>query len=84
MKIGTNIIVLAAGWVVIEAVSQLVENGLLPGLAYRLALVWFLGGLPGHRRACQNQQARCSQDGGFPPHARGLLWTVLHLNPPEG
>ncbi len=37
---------LAGGWVVIEAVSQLVEQDILPGLAYRVALLWFLGGLP--------------------------------------
>ena len=38
---------LAASWVVIEVISQLVENAILPGIVYRLALVWFVGGLPG-------------------------------------
>ncbi len=38
---------LAASWVVIEVISQLVEHEILPGIVYRLVLVWFLGGLPG-------------------------------------
>jgi eukaryotic-like serine/threonine-protein kinase len=37
---------LAASWVVIEVISQLVEHEILPGIVYRLVLVWFLGGLP--------------------------------------
>ncbi len=37
---------LAAGWVVIEAVDQLVQNDLLPGLVYRIALLWFVVGIP--------------------------------------
>jgi TolB-like protein len=38
---------LAASWVVIEVISQLVEHDLLPLIVYKLTLVWFLGGLPG-------------------------------------
>ena len=38
---------LAASWVVIEVISQLVDHEILPGIVYRLVLVWFLGGLPG-------------------------------------
>lgn len=38
---------LAASWVLIEVISQLVEHDILPGIVYRLVLVWFLGGLPG-------------------------------------
>lgn len=38
---------LAASWVVIEVVSQLVEHEILPGIVYRLVLIWFVGGLPG-------------------------------------
>lgn len=38
---------LAASWVVIEVISQLVDHDILPGIVYRLVLVWFLGGLPG-------------------------------------
>lgn len=34
-----------SGWVATEVVGALVERGLLPELAYRLALVLFLGGL---------------------------------------
>ncbi|MFW5951869.1 MAG: hypothetical protein ACOCVZ_07130 [Gemmatimonadota bacterium] len=37
---------LATGWVMVEVVSQLTDHGVLPGLAYRLAWLWFLGGLP--------------------------------------
>jgi TolB-like protein len=37
---------LAASWVVIEVISQLVEHDLLPLIVYKLTLVWFLGGLP--------------------------------------
>ncbi len=37
---------LAAGWVIIEAFDQLTQNNIIPGLAYRLALIWFLVGIP--------------------------------------
>jgi len=37
---------LAASWVVIEVISQLVEHDLLPLIVYKLTLVWFVGGLP--------------------------------------
>lgn len=37
---------LAAGWVGIEVINTQVERGLLPDLAYNLALVWFLAGIP--------------------------------------
>lgn len=37
---------LAAGWIAIEVVDQLVDNELLPGLAYRLVLIWYLAGIP--------------------------------------
>jgi eukaryotic-like serine/threonine-protein kinase len=35
----------AAAWIVLEAVDQLVDRGVLPDLAYLVLLVWFLGGL---------------------------------------
>jgi TolB-like protein/tetratricopeptide (TPR) repeat protein len=38
---------LAAGWVAIEVVDQLVDNELLPAIAYRLVLLWYIAGLPG-------------------------------------
>ena len=34
-----------SGWVATEVVGALVERGMLPELAYRIALVLFLGGL---------------------------------------
>lgn len=37
---------LAAGWVGIEVVDSLVDNELLPRLAYSLALVWYITGIP--------------------------------------
>lgn len=37
---------LAAGWVGVEVVDSLVDNELLPGFAYTLALIWYLTGLP--------------------------------------
>lgn len=37
---------LAAGWIGLEVVDQLIQNNVLPGLAYRIALVWFLAGIP--------------------------------------
>lgn len=36
----------AAGWVGIEVIDSLVDNALLPGLAYTLALLWYLTGIP--------------------------------------
>lgn len=36
----------AAGWLVLQGVDQLVGRALLPELAYRLTLVAYLGGLP--------------------------------------
>lgn len=38
---------IAGGFLVLEGVDQLVGNGLLPGLAYKLALVFYLFGFPG-------------------------------------
>ncbi len=37
---------LAAGWIATEVVSQPAEHGVIPELAYRLVLVWFLVGIP--------------------------------------
>lgn len=38
---------LAAGWVALQVISQLVAHGLLPNLIYLLVLIWYVGGLPG-------------------------------------
>jgi TolB-like protein/tetratricopeptide (TPR) repeat protein len=35
-----------AGWILLEAVNQTVERGILPELVYRVVLIWFLLGLP--------------------------------------
>jgi len=37
---------LAAGWIATEVVSGPAEHGVIPELAYRLVLVWFLVGIP--------------------------------------
>lgn len=37
---------LAAGWVLLEAMDQFVERGVLPDVAYFVALIWFLAGIP--------------------------------------
>ena len=37
----------AGGWVVLEALDQLVGNEILPGFLYQLGLVLFLSGIPG-------------------------------------
>lgn len=37
---------LAAGYVGLEVVDQLIQNEVLPGLTYKLALVWYLAGIP--------------------------------------
>lgn len=34
-----------AGWAVVAGVGDLVERGILPELAYRIGLVWYLGGI---------------------------------------
>lgn len=36
---------LAIGWVVVEAADQLEQQELLPNIAYRLVLLWFLAGI---------------------------------------
>lgn len=36
----------AAGWVIVQVVSNLVQHGVLPAVAYLLALVWYIGGFP--------------------------------------
>lgn len=38
---------IAGGFFLLEACDQLVGNGLLPGVAYKLALVFYLFGIPG-------------------------------------
>ncbi len=38
---------IAGGFLVLEGVDQLVGNGLLPGVAYKIALVFYLFGFPG-------------------------------------
>lgn len=35
----------AAGWIVLTAVAQLTDRGLVPELVYQVALIWYLGGL---------------------------------------
>ncbi|MGI9628516.1 MAG: hypothetical protein ACR2QM_16905 [Longimicrobiales bacterium] len=35
----------ATGYIVLEVLSQLIENGIIPGLVYSVALVWFLVGM---------------------------------------
>lgn len=37
----------AAGWIGLEAVDQVVDRGILPEVAYQVALIWYLGGLIG-------------------------------------
>ena len=37
---------LAAGWIATEVVGQPAEHGVIPELAYRLVLVWYLIGIP--------------------------------------
>lgn len=37
---------LAAGWIGLEVVDQLIQNEVLPALVYRIALVWYLAGIP--------------------------------------
>lgn len=37
---------LAAGWIGLEVVDQLIQNEVLPELVYKLALVWYLAGIP--------------------------------------
>lgn len=34
----------AAGWVVLEILGELIERGILPEIAFRVALVWYIGG----------------------------------------
>ena len=34
----------AAGYIALEVLSQLIENGIIPGLIYSVALVWYVGG----------------------------------------
>ena len=36
----------AAGWVAVEAIDQLTDQGIIPRLFYPLALIWYLFGLP--------------------------------------
>jgi TolB-like protein len=38
---------LAAAWVVLEVVSQVTEQGVLPGAVYQVVLIWALCGIPG-------------------------------------
>ncbi|MGB5527763.1 MAG: hypothetical protein WBN79_12940, partial [Gemmatimonadota bacterium] len=38
---------MVSGFVALEGVDQLISNGLLPAIAYRLALVIYLFGIPG-------------------------------------
>ncbi|MEJ2677964.1 MAG: hypothetical protein P8174_02690 [Gemmatimonadota bacterium] len=37
--------VAAAGWLVLEVVSSLVDRGILPNLLFEVLLVWYIGGL---------------------------------------
>lgn len=37
---------LAAGWVGLEAVAQFTDQGILPGFAYDLTLLWYITGIP--------------------------------------
>lgn len=37
---------LAAGWIGLEVVDQLIQNEVLPQLTYKVALVWYLAGIP--------------------------------------
>ncbi|MBW3553055.1 MAG: hypothetical protein KY466_06080 [Gemmatimonadetes bacterium] len=37
---------LAGGWVAIQVVDQVTDQGVLPGFLYELALLWFLVGIP--------------------------------------
>lgn len=37
---------LAAGWVGLEVVDQLIQNEVAPPLVYRIVLVWYLAGIP--------------------------------------
>ena len=34
----------AAGWIVLQILGDLIERGILPEIAYRIALVWYIGG----------------------------------------
>ena len=36
----------AAGWVLLQVIDQLVERGLLPEIAYLASLIWFAAGIP--------------------------------------
>lgn len=35
-----------AGWGVLEVLDQLVDRGILPNVAYKVALIWYLGAFP--------------------------------------
>ena len=37
---------LAAGWVVLEVADHFVDRGIIPELAYRLTLLWYVAGIP--------------------------------------
>lgn len=37
---------LAGGWVILEVVDQFADNNILPGIAYPVALIWFVVGIP--------------------------------------
>lgn len=37
---------LAAGWIGLEVVDQLIQNQVFPSLTYKIALVWYLAGIP--------------------------------------
>lgn len=37
---------LAAGWVGLQVMDQVTTQGILPGFAYELALIWYLTGMP--------------------------------------
>lgn len=37
---------LVGGWAALEVLSNLIDRGIVPGFLYRMALVWFIGGIP--------------------------------------
>jgi serine/threonine-protein kinase len=70
---------LAAGWIVLEVISQLTENGVLPALLYRAALTLVLSGIPAVGIRAWYHGARGDQKGTLREYAMLGMTAVLGL-----
>lgn len=70
---------LAAGWVVLEVISQLTENGVVPAVLYRGALTLVLSGIPAVGIRAWYHGARGDQKGTLREYALLGLTAVLGL-----